>query len=236
MEVIKKIRNSKAVSFAKGIINFLHEGWIGAVITLGIITTIYFSFEIREYFKFWPLIARLPASAVVVTLALLLIHLLYKLIFKRTYLAQTVLLLNYIIIVSYTPRGGTGFVFGVIAFLLAMDFFGRSIYSWFIKKQRSIAFWFFSIISGLVIIAGIFFITCKGFAAKNVSKYYEMVQEHPAAPAGFEASISEGPYEVDTLTYGHKDSDLWSTPVDISGYANRKGFFGKIMNREKKQF
>ena len=227
MKFIKKIA-SFIKSKCSPVIHFLHEGWLGAVITLGIITTIYFNFEIRENFKFWPLIARLPASAGIVTIALLLIHLIFKLIFKRSYLAQTVLVLDYILIVNFTPRGGTGFVLGVITFLLAADFFGRSIYSWFIKKQRSVAFWFFSIIPGIAIIAGIFFICCKGFATKNVSKYYEMTENRPAAPAGFEASISEGPYEVDTLTYGHKDSDLWSTPVDISGYANRRGVFGKI--------
>lgn len=210
------------------VIQFLHEGWLGAVITLGVITTIYFSFEIRQYYEFWPLIVRLPVSAVVVTIALLLIHLLYKLIFKRSYLAQTVLILNYCIIVSFTPRGGTGFVIGVILFLLGTDFFGRSIYSWFIKKRRSIAFWFFSILSGIVIISGVFFICCKGFASKNVSKYYDMTEQWPQAPQGFEASISEGPYETESLTYGHKGSDLWSSTVDISGYANRNGFFGKI--------
>ena len=238
MGLLKKVRKLKIWSWFKKIaakclpvIQFLHDGWLGAVITLGIITTIFLSFGVREYYKYLPLIVRIFPAAIITAVSLLLIHLLYKLIFKRSYLAQTVLIINYVFFVSYTPCGRTGFVLGVIVFLLGVDFFGRSLYSWFIKKRRSLAFWFFSSLSAIAIIGGIFFVTCKGFASKNVSEYYEMTEEHPEAPAGFEASISEGPYEVEALTYGYKDSDLWTTPVDISGYANRNGFFGKIQKK-----
>ena len=246
MELIKKFKQLKvwmlikraavtAASFVKAkctpVIHFLHEGWLGAVITLGICTAIFLSFGIREYYKFLPFTVRFVPAVIICAAAFLLIHLLFKLLFKRSYLVQTILIINYAFVVNYTPRGSTGFVLGVIAFLLSADFFGRSLYSWFIKKRRSIAFWFFSILSGIVIILGVFFLTCKGFASKNVSKYYEMTEEHQDAPAGFEASISEGPYEVETLTYGHKGDDLWTIPFDISGYAKRNGLFGKIQKQ-----
>ena len=209
-------------------IRFLHEGKTGAVIALGIVSVIYFSFELRELFKFIPLIWRLSASALIIPFLLFLINLIFKLLFKKTYPAQITLIIDYILIVNFTPRGGTGFVLGVILFLLSLDFLGRCIYSWFVKKGRSLLFWIITPLTCLVLAGGIFFISCKGFARNNVKKYFEMQGPLPTAPDGFEKSISKGSYQVETLTYGYKDSDIETESADISAYAKRNGFDGKV--------
>lgn len=235
----KKITESKFISWLKNLVNFckekispeikfLHEGKKGAVIALALVSVIYFSFELRELFKFIPLIWRLLASAFSIPLILFLINLIFKLLFKKTYPVQMCLIINYMLIVSFTPRGGNGFVLGVIVFLLSLDFLGRCIYSWFIKKGRSIIFWILTPLSLFNISGGIYFISCKGFATNNVKKYFEMADPIRSAPDDFEKSISKGSYEVETITYGYKDSDIASATCDISAYAKRNGFDGKV--------
>ena len=243
IKILKKIIESKFVCWLKKTaaavltfikakcspgIKFLHEGKMGAVIALGIVSVIYFSFELRELFKFIPLIWRLAVSALIIPLLIFLINLFFKLLFKKTYTAQVVFIIDYSIIVSYTPRGGNGFILGVILFLLSLDFLGRCIYSFFIKKGRSLLFWIITPVCCLVVAVGIFFISCKGFARNNVKKYFDMQGQLTSAPEGFEKSISKGSYEVETLTYGYKDSDIAAAATDISGYANRNGFDGKV--------
>ena len=152
IKILKKIANSKIWCFVKKLaafikskcspgIKFLHSGKSGAVIALSLVSVIYFSFELRELFKFIPLIWRLAASALIIPLLIFLINLIFKLFFKKTYTAQVVFIIDYSIIVSYTPRGGNGFVLGVILFLLSLDFLGRCLYSFFVKKGRSLLFW-----------------------------------------------------------------------------------------------
>ena len=51
----------------------------------------------------------------------------------------------------------------------------------------------------------------------------------PTAPDGFEKSISKGRYQVETLTYGYKDSDIVTETADISAYAKRNGFDGSAI-------
>ena len=243
IKILKKIVDSKFICWLKKTlvsvktfiktktapgIKFLHEGKMGAVIALSLVSIIYFSFELRELFKFIPLVWRLSASALIIPLLLFLINLIFKLLFKKTYPAQVTLIIDYSLIVSYTPRGGNGFILGVILFLLSLDFLGRCLYSFFVKKGRSLLFWIITPVTCLVLAGGIFFISCKGFARGNVKKYFEMQGEIPAAPEGFEKSISKGSYEVETLTYGYKDSDIAAATTDISGYANRNGFDGKV--------
>ena len=243
IRIIKKIIDSKFICWLKKTvaavlsfikakcapgISFLHEGKMGAVIALGLVSVIYFSFELRELFKFVPLICRLFASALVIPLLLYLINLLFKLIFKKTYPAQITLIVDYILLVSFTPRGGTGFVLGVILFLLSLDFFGRCLYSFFVKKGRSLLFWIITPLSCLLVAAGIFFVSCKGFVKDSVKKYFEMQGQRSPAPEGFEKSISKGSYEVESLTYGYKDSDIAASTCDISAYADRNSFYGKV--------
>lgn len=232
IKIVKKIIDSKFICWLKSKpspgINFLHEGKLGAVIALGIVSVIYFSFELRELFKFLPLVLRLAASALFIPLAFYLINLIFKLIFKKTYPAQIAFIIDYILIVSFTPRGGTSFVLGVILFLLSLDFFGRCLYSFFVKKGRSLLFWIITPATCLVLTGGIFFISCKGFARDNVKKYFDMQGQLTSVPEGFEKSISKGSYEVETFTYGYKDSDIAAATTDISGYANRNGFDGKV--------
>ena len=147
IKIIKKFLDSKFVCWLKRIVaavksfikakcspggKFLHEGKMGAVIALEIVSVIYFSFELRELFKFVPLVCRLAASVLVIPLLFYLINLLFKLLFKKTYPAQIALIIDYSLIVSFTPRGNTGFVLGVILFLLSLDFLGRCIYSGFL--------------------------------------------------------------------------------------------------------
>lgn len=239
IKFLKKIGNSKIWCFVKKLaafikskcspgIKFLHSGKSGAVIALSLVSVIYFSFELRELFKFIPLIWRLAASALIIPLLIFLINLIFKLFFKKTYTAQVVFIIDYSIIVSYIPRGGNGFVLGVILFLLSLDFLGRCLYSFFVKKGRSLLFWIITPVTCLVLAGGIFFISCKGFARGNVKKYFEMQGEIPAAPEGFEKSVTKGSYEVETLTYGYKDSDIATASADISGYAKRNGFDGKV--------
>lgn len=229
---IKKILDSKVVcriktKCAPGI-KFLHEGKMGSVVSLGLVSVIYFSFELRELFKFIPLIWRLTASALIIPLLIFLINLIFKLLLKKTYPAQITFIIDYILIVSFTPQGGTGFVLGVILFLLSLDFFGRCIYSFFVKKERSLLFRILTPVCCLVLAGGIFFISCKGFARDNVKKYFDMQGQLTSAPEGFEKSISNGNYEVETLTYGYKDSDIFTASCDISAYAKRNGFDGNV--------
>lgn len=243
IKIIKKILDSKFICWLKKSVavvksfikakcspgvSFLHEGKMGAVIALGLVSVIYFSFELRELFKFVPLVWRLFASALIIPLLLYLINLIFKLIFKKTYPAQITFIIDYILIVSFIPRGGTGFVLGVILFLLSLDFLGRCLYSFFVKKGRSLLFWIITPLSCLLVAGGIFFISCKGFSRNNVKKYFEMQGQLSPAPEGFEKSISKGSYEVESLTYGYKDSDIATATCDISAYANRNGFGGKV--------
>ncbi len=242
IKFLKKFRESKFVHIVKNVlkyikektspgIKFLHEGKRGALIALGLVTIVYFSFQLREFFKFIPFIWRFSASLLITPILLYLICLIFKLIFKKTYYVQIVLLINYYIIVNNTPRGGSGFVLGVIVFLLSLDLFGRSIYSFFIKKKSSILFWIFAPITCMAIFGGIYFISCKGFAKNNVNKYFQMSENQQPALQGFEKSISYGKYEVQSLTYGHKDSDISTTTCDISAYASRNGFSGKVQKK-----
>lgn len=236
---IQKILGSRIICWIKrcadyfktkcaSIISFLHDGKVGAVIALSIVTIIYFSFELRELFAFIPLIWRLLASTLIIPLFLCIINFLFKLIFKKTYLAQTVLIIDYVLIVRFTPRGGTSFVLGAIIFLLSLDFFGRCLYSRFIKNHHSFIFWIFIPLTFLVISFGIYFIGCKGFSHDNVKKYFEMSENQMQIPDAFEKSISKGNYEVESFTYGYKNSDIASASCDISFYAQRNGFKGKV--------
>ncbi len=242
IKFLKKFRDSKFVHIVKNVlkyikeksspgIKFLHEGKKGALIALGLVTIVYFSFQLRELFKFLPFILRFSASFLITPILLYLIFLIFKLIFKKTYYVQIVLLINYYIIVNNTPRGGSGFILGVIVFLLSLDLFGRCVYSFFIKKQTSVLFWIFTPITSIAIFGGIYFISCKGFAKNNVNKYLQMSENQQPAPEGFEKSISFGKYEVQSLTYGHKDSDIATATCDISAYASRNGFNGKVQKK-----
>ncbi len=239
IKFLKKIANSKIWCFVKKLaafikskcspgIKFLHSGKSGAVIALGIVCAIYLTFGLRENFKFISYIWLFLAALLLVPLLICLINLIFKVVFKKTYPAQIIFIINYSLIVSCTPRGGTGFVLGVIIFLLSLDFFGRCLYSFFIKKGRSLLFWIVTPVTCLVLAGGIFFIACKGFARGNVKKYFEMQGELMSAPEGFEKSVTKGSYEVETLTYGYKDSDIATASADISGYAKRNGFDGKV--------
>ena len=105
-------------------------------------------------------------------------------------------------------------------FLLSLDFLGRCLYSFFVKKGRSLLFWIITPLSCLLVAGGIFFISCKGFARNNVKKYFEMQGQLSPAPEGFEKSISKGSYEVESLTYGYKDSEIATAPCEMSAYAS----------------
>ena len=152
---IKKCADYLKTKYAS-IISFLHDGKFGSVIALSIVIIIYFSFELRELFAFIPFIWRILASTLIIPLFLCIINFLYKLIFKKSYLTQTELIIDYVLIVRFTPRGGTSFVLGVIIFLLSLDFFGRCIYSRFIKNHHSFIFWIFTPLTFLVISFGIY--------------------------------------------------------------------------------
>lgn len=224
---IKKCADYLKTKYAS-IISFLHDGKFGSVIALSIVIIIYFSFELRELFAFIPFIWRILASTLIIPLFLCIINFLYKLIFKKSYLTQTELIIDYVLIVRFTPRGGTSFVLGVIIFLLSLDFFGRCIYSRFIKNHHSFIFWIFTPLTFLVISFGIYFIGCKGFSHDNVKKYFEMSENQMQVSDAFEKSISKGNYEVESFTYGYKNSDIASASCDISFYAQRNGFEGKV--------